>query len=468
MERLYRRFSRLPIKLKLTLWSSLLLSLLFIFFNGIEYNILRNWMTDLEEQQVKDKMSEIQAYFSGKENPTLTLDDIQKSRYFIEQTNEKNELIRILDRKGNVLLSVSDQIPENFSLPMIDTQKIQHIEVANESYLVFQSPIQIKGFEGTIEIIQSLERFEQLLRLVFIIMVTATAGAVLLSIFGGMWITRQMLSPVKNLSETMNKIKREGMHERVETRDHSHDELTELSQIFNEMMDELEKSFKQQKQFVEDASHELRTPISVLEGHLSMLNRWGKKDPAILEESISASIQETQRLKHLVMELLELTRVDSERFYQDTEALEPEPIIAHLVKNFKILYPQFHFFQDLSSIKGKKIRIKPQHFEQVLTILLDNAVKYSGGNNYVNIQTEVKNDRVLVTIVDEGIGIPKEDLQHIFERFYRVDKARSRELGGNGLGLAIAKQLVERYQGMIQVESTEGEGTSVTLQFQAV
>jgi two-component system sensor histidine kinase ArlS len=246
------------------------------------------------------------------------------------------------------------------------------------------------------------------------------------------------------------------------------DEIADLSNMFNEMMDDVETSFQTQKQFVEDASHELRTPISILEGHLKLLDRWGKNDPAILEESLKASKQEVERLKMLVYELLELTRLESDRLEVTEDLTDPVRVIEDVRKRFAILHPRFtfNFINELE--EQAKVSIAERHLEQLLIILLDNAVKYSHESLSVDIVLGKHDNNLTISIKDYGIGIPNEDLEKIFDRFYRVDKARSREKGGQGLGLSIAKRMVYNYKGSIAAESEEGEWTMVKVKLNAV
>jgi signal transduction histidine kinase len=287
-------------------------------------------------------------------------------------------------------------------------------------------------------------------------------ATILISAVIGYLLSSKLLKPLSVITKTMNKIKSAGFKERIPVYTQK-DEISELSTIFNEMMDRIDGSFQQQKQFIEDASHELRTPISILEGHLSMLNRWGKKNPDILEESLQASVEEVDKLKNLVLSLLNLSKLEHNR--NDTIIL-PEKIsemIHHIVKDFHMLHEDFQFIEKIKS--NNLFGVSEQHFQQILTILLDNAIKYSPTKKEITIETKELEKKFLIEITDNGIGIPKQEIAKVFDRFYRVDKARSREQGGTGLGLAIAKKIVEYYEGEIAIESKEGVGTKVIVIF---
>lgn len=237
------------------------------------------------------------------------------------------------------------------------------------------------------------------------------------------------------------------------------DEIYDLTININKMLDRMQAYTNQQKEFVEDVSHELRTPVAVLEGHLSMLQRWGKDDPEVLNDSINSSLQELKRMQSLIQEMLDLTRVeqiDSEYLDQETEV---KPLFTQVYNDFKMLHPDFvvNFDDDIQA--NSKVKIYRNHLEQVLVILLDNAFKYSGDRKEINLSASTNEALLEFVVQDYGVGINKKDLKQVFNRFYRVDKARSRKRGGNGLGLSIAKRLIEVYKGTITVESVLGSGT---------
>ncbi|MNR03658.1 Signal transduction histidine-protein kinase ArlS [compost metagenome] len=219
---------------------------------------------------------------------------------------------------------------------------------------------------------------------------------------------------------------------------------------------------------MEDASHELRTPVSIIEGHISLLSRWGKHDPEILEESLNVSVQELGRLKGIVNELLELTRAEENNREQHDFPCAVQDTLQYTLRNFALLHSDFEFTPNLNELDGVVIHIVPNHLEQILLILLDNAVKYSGTLRAIRLSGAVLQSRVQIRVEDSGIGVPEEDLPFLFQRFYRVDKSRSREQGGSGLGLAIAERLVARYRGSIAISSSPGQGTAVTLTFPIV
>ena len=465
MNQIKNRIRNLPVKWKLTLWSSTLLFVLFSLYSIFQYVIIDHWTLDYEKKQINRQVTEIEAYFKNG-NASFSADTIENSKDFLSTINDKHQMIRILDAKGKILVTVSRDFNPNLVVPKYvnesETSMTRHYE---DRIFVQRTPITTHTFTGTIEVGQNFEAFDHLMKLIFLVMIAAGIGGLLLSFLGGTILAKQLLLSVQAITDTMNKIKTNGLKERVPIHENN-DEFAKLGLLFNELMDNLETSFVQQKQFVEDASHELRTPLAIIQGHLSMLNRWGKNDPAILQKSLDSSLKEVDRLNKLVSELLELSRAESEQMYSiAAEPVHADSVIEQVIQNFELLHADFHFDRQLHA-NHACVSIPASYLEQILVIIVDNAIKYTKEHEkYICLQSAVEEEKIKITITDRGVGIPESDLPYVLNRFYRVDKARSRKQGGNGLGLSIAKRLVEKYNGRIIIDSKEQEGSTVTLLF---
>ena len=221
----------------------------------------------------------------------------------------------------------------------------------------------------------------------------------------------------------------------------------------------MQRYIDQQQQFVGDVSHELRTPVAIIQGHMELLNRWGKDDPEVLNESIQASLAETKRMKSLVQEMLDLSRAEQVEIDFRNQVTDIKMVVNQVFNNFKMIHPDFTFSLDDDLRKPTYVSMFRDHLEQVLIILMDNAVKYSQTRKEVHVSLSEDGRNAQVSVQDFGEGIAPENMDRVFNRFYRVDKARSREKGGNGLGLSIAKRLVEGYNGHVSVESSLGHGS---------
>jgi len=452
---------KLPIKWKLTIWSSVLLSVLFISYNLLQYIVIEKWSVSYEQQNMQHQLTEIEAFL--KEKSIQSPSELQRYQSYFATINDKNQLFRILDKKGEPILTVSHAVPSDWVKPKnVSSTQYEIVHHGEDRLFILRSPMAV--FPGTIEIVRNMEAFDHFRDTIFLVMIATGAGAIILSLLGGTIIAKQLLVNVQAMTNTVQKIKTNGLNERVPIND-TNDELAQLGKLFNDLMDDLEQAFLQQKQFVEDASHELRTPLTIIKGHLTMLNRWGKHDPDVLNKSLQSSLKEVERLNHLVNELLQLSRAEAETIEaQEVEAVDVRSVMELVVRNFSSVYEDYMFRQ----IRAERvyIPIAVRHLEQIFIILLDNAVKYSReSRKEIHLFVYEENGKANIVIRDFGIGIPQEDIPYVFHRFYRVDKARSRKQGGNGLGLSIAKRLVEKYEGTISIESKEGEGTKVVVTF---
>ncbi len=227
------------------------------------------------------------------------------------------------------------------------------------------------------------------------------------------------------------------------------------------MMDRIEAGYKTQQQFVSDASHELRTPIAVIKGYVNMLDRWGKNDRAVLEESITAIKNETDNMQDLIEKLLFIARSDKGTLLYTKEDFKICSVLNEIEKETKMIDTKhelyFKFYEDASLYADKK-RIK-----QVLRILVDNAIKFTPPGGYIMVSGFLQDDYYVIKIEDTGIGIEKKDLEKIFERLYRAEQSRSKEIGGHGLGLSIAKIIVLGHKGKIKVKSSVGKGSEFSI-----
>lgn len=241
-------------------------------------------------------------------------------------------------------------------------------------------------------------------------------------------------------------------------------ELEGLEAAVNNLLERMRQSYQQQARFVSDASHELRTPIAVIQGYANMLDRWGTEDEQILAESISAIKSESDNMKKLVEQLLFLARGDSGRTQLTMEDISLSEIIREVFDESVMIDQKHHYH-----LKGDgDIRIigDSSMIKQAARILVDNAAKYTpaGADIILKFQKNHQGHSSFI-VQDEGIGISGEDIPHMFERFFRSDPARSREGGGSGLGLSIAKWIVDRHGGYFQVLSREDIGTRITVSF---
>ena len=331
---------KLKLKSKIVLWATVLMIGLFISYNVLQYFVINSWMIHYEEQSIEKKMTTIQNYYS---NQKLSIQFLKENESFINSINEKSETIRVLDKEGKSVVAVSNEELLHVPSHLVQSEQFELVKSGDDRLLVYREPLVDTNYVGTIEIVRNMEIFDGLLEQFSLVMFLTGIGAVFLSLVGALLLSKQIVRPIQAISHSLTRIKKFGLEERVKVPP-AQDEISELAIHFNELMDQLETSFNQQKQFVEDASHELRTPLSVLNGNLMMLNRWGKDDSEVLNKSLASSLKEVDRMNKLVKDLLELSRLDSEKTRGAAILLiDPKPIIKKVVNDFEITQPEAEF-----------------------------------------------------------------------------------------------------------------------------
>ncbi len=310
-------------------------------------------------------------------------------------------------------------------------------------------------------IVCSSDPGEELIFRLIIISVLFFLGFTAVFVAASALSVKTMLSPVRKMIAKMDEITGEDMSARLDPLG-TGDELAELGERINSMLDGIEETFRRQSNFISDASHELRTPIAVIRGYSDLLSRWGKTDVSVLDESIDAICAEAANMKTIVDQLLYLAKLGEFKL-QITDF-----DLAEAVRDVVSAYQLTDTGKEITSEISESIPVRTDRSlaVEMIRIITDNAIKYTptGGKIHITAGTEADGGAT-VTVKDNGIGISEEDLPHIFDRFYRCDKARGRREGSTGLGLAIAKSIAEMTGGNITAKSILGEGSEFTVFF---
>lgn len=450
----------LPIKNKIIILTSIPLFLLFLVFYNFQFVTVGSSVVTAENRIIQGLSTTIETFFT--EDKMINEEEVQLLKKELKKNKVHFAHVDILEEDGKRLFEI---IYENEELKIKQNPTGGYFVPEMDKFRplnIHRLQINLHGNQGLLEIYyikpMFLLGFNTLL--IYGIILSLIVSALI-----GFILSRIVVRPLRRMENSITVIREKGFKERMIPL-HSQDEIGRLTMLFNQMMDELEKSYNKQKQFIEDASHELRTPITALEGHLSLLNRWGKKDEKILEESLQATNEEVKRLRRLVQELIELSRESTNLDEEGLEIINPVTNINTIIKGLAPLHPEFSFeIHYEEKHKPVFIKCRASHFEQVVLILLDNAIKYTEDQKSIAVWIEQSETDVIIKIKDQGIGIAKEEIPYVFDRFYRADKSRNGQRGGYGLGLSIAKRLVESYEGKIDVSSVEGEGTTFIISF---
>jgi heavy metal sensor kinase len=279
----------------------------------------------------------------------------------------------------------------------------------------------------------------------------------------GYWVSTRALSPVDTLTRTARTISGSDLSRRLEPL-HTGDELQRLSDTLNEMLSRIETAFLRITQFTADASHELRTPISLIRTEAEIALRRLRTQEEY-RDALLHILSEAETTTSMVEKLLSLTRADSGREVLEIRPVDLRAAVLRAAAEWRTVAAS-RALGFVESVTDAEVNVAADKtaLQQLLNILLDNAVKYTPVAGQINLSLEQRGDKAVLQVVDSGIGIAPEDQKRIFERFYRADKARSRELGGAGLGLAIALWIVQQHHGSIAVESTPGHGSLFEVQ----
>ena len=447
----------------------LLFTLVTIGFLVFELQFYQNQkiaLTEKYQEQLSEKLSEYEAPLTSA-NILAILN--QNNSYQKDKDGIYQKNFYINDQQFNVQVFGTNR-KEIFRTQswndgeLIGNESKTQIKKLKNGQTIFQTSMPIisnksRVLIGYLAITNRLDNLKQLKEELNQLALSILFVSAIIAIVLGYLLSNQMTKPIKKIQEIISSISEENISTKRIKVSEKNDEFAIVSEHFNELLDKISFYIEQQKHFVEDVSHELRTPVAIVEGHLKLLNRWGKDDPEVLEESLQASLVELQRMKTLVQEMLDLSRAPQVKEQYKDATTNVTEVAKQVVHNFRVLYPEFTFTFDDDLKHDLWIPIYLNHLEQVVIILMDNAVKYSLDRKEIILSLSKGEEHVEIAVQDFGMGMTEEDRKKVFSRFYRVDKARSRERGGNGLGLSIAKELIESYDGEISVTTLLNHGS---------
>ena len=311
---------------------------------------------------------------------------------------------------------------------------------------------------GLLCVVRRVDGEYSFLHRLLLLLIVLNAAAALVSLVAGRAVARRMLRPLSQMIARARAIDAGALDVRLSVPENG-GELRDLAETLNDMLGRVQSAFVRQGQFTQDASHELRTPLSVLQGNAELLARWGKDDPAVRDKCVAAILRQSDYMRRLADSLLFLSRGDRGMQSVEKRALDVPALFGELIDERRMIDPD-HVYT-LDAPPDMVISVDETMLRQLLIILMDNAAKYTPAGGGVHLSAARAGRSAVIALSDEGCGVPDDQMERIFERFYRVDKARSRETGGTGLGLAIAKVIVELHGGHIHAEKNECGGLRV-------
>lgn len=440
----------MKLKTKIHIWSTLLMLVVLLLLAMVIYFAFSRLAYDTEVSQLQAELESVVGAISDQpeEDPQAIL------RGYVPVDG----VVRVAGEAGRLIPDIQDpDVAEQFpaSLP----EDAGTIAAGDQRYAYAAVPVIWSGGEvAELTMAQSLEDVSnnlQTLRLVILasILIAMIPIAVSSAVLG-----RLVIRPIAGLTETMTQIQKSGQFEKLSLREGTNDEIGQMGSTFNDMMALLEENYRKQEEFVSNASHELKTPLTVIGSYAKLLERQGMHDEKIAKEGLAAIRTETDRMNKLIDQLLHIARRSETQL--ELSEVNLEEVLEQTVKVMKTSFNRE--FLLISEAPGVGVTTDAEKLKQLLYILLDNARKYSSDRIEVILKME---GAPSIQIRDYGIGIPQKSLPFVFDRFYRVDKARSRDSGGSGLGLSLAKQLADSIGAGLAIESVEQLGTTVSINF---
>jgi len=454
-----KRLSRLSIGMRLTLWYLAIFLLAEFIFGAGMWFILRKNLYDIADATLEGRAADIERFLEARKDLSAAqLQAAISEDYKIDRSEDYVEI----NTGGGDSIYRSEFFAQNplptVSLDRLSKPRYHYRRLGRLPFRILSQKMVVNGQLFIVQIgstldeeIETLDAFRKYLLMFAPVLLLAA------SIFG-YWLSRKALAPVDALARTARTISGHNLSSRLEKLQ-TGDELQRLSDTLNEMLARIEAAFLRITEFTADASHELRTPIALIHTEAELALR-RSRDESEYREALQHILQEADRTAKLIEELLALARADSGGETLNFRATDLRATVHESAMKWKQVAALGEFqFEEYSGTQPLMVMGDENALRRVIDVLLDNAFKYTPSPGKILLSAEQKNGRAIVSVKDTGIGIASEDQARIFERFYRVDKARSRALGGAGLGLAIAQWIVQLHKGTVTVESVPGNGS---------
>lgn len=497
MMKLWRQARSPGIRMQLTLWYAAIFGGLILLFSLIFLTTLSTFLASgvdsalqLRTHQIaggittegsKITIQDVTGELPGLDS-TATTGDQGSNSGDVNQTGGPNNsvqqgpqsdvnfgtLVRILDTSGHAVYTSPafkslSLPPESISQPLHGLSWQATVNARNgQAVRVYSLALTENGkVFGVLQVGESLAQLTNTMQSITIALLVIVPFVLLLGVVGSYWLAKRAFRPILRLTRTAREIKAGDLHRRVPI-PRSRDEVYDLSLTLNEMIARLDSAFTQQRRFVADASHELRTPVTVIRS----ITEVALEEPLLFEECVEALKEitgESERLGRLINDLLTLARADEDQLLLDCEPVRLDLLVFDVAASMEALAVERGVKLAIETLQPLSVLGDTTRLIQVIMGLVDNALIYTNAGGSVTLGVEARGAMARLTIRDTGIGIAEEDLPHIFERFYRADPARSRVASGSGLGLSIAEWVVLAHGGSIDVKSQVEQGSTFTI-----
>jgi heavy metal sensor kinase len=363
--------------------------------------------------------------------------------------------LSIYDKKGKMTFSSKEFYPEITRLPLSD-EMLRVIKIKDNTWLIYDQPVYeenqvvawVRAGRSLMPVRETLENLRNIIFVIIPLFLFIAAG-------GGLFLVNKALAPIDRIIETARAIMQGDLSRRLNM-PKVEDEVGRLAMTFDEMLDKIETAFKRERQFTSDASHELRTPMTVIKAQAEEALT-GAKSEEEYREALEVILKEITKMGKMVSQLLVLTRGDERRYRLEMENIDLKIVIEDVVGEMQEMAGQYGVNLYFEADKSVIVKGDQTLLTMLFMNLMENAIKYNIEGGWVKIGLHEEKSFARIIVEDSGIGIPEEDLPHIFDRFYRVDRSRSSD--GTGLGLSIVQWIIKIHNGKIDVISHPDKGT---------
>lgn len=464
----------MSLRVRLTLWYLGLLAAILIAFGVGLYSIVSYSLYDEVDTTLENRAKDIQVSLAtvlAVQNDPLTV--LRQGGVLLPTADvfagTPDIYVQIADLDGSVITKSANLGTQKFVIGAAQLGQVANGQTLFSIFHINQTRLRayvapVKNGEGhivgVVELAQSLREVDVTLARLGVLIGGSIIAALAIAAVGGALLARSALGPIDRVSQTARAITRaHDLGKRIEAANTA-DEVGRLASTFNEMLARIEELFRVQQRFVADVSHELRSPLTAVRGNLDLIRRGTGLDAQARDESLAAIDSEVRRMSRMVADLLLLAQADAGAPIA-RQSVELDTLLLDVYRQARMSSDGVRVAlgaEDQAIVLGDRDRLK-----QALLNLVGNAVKYTPSGGEVKLSLEKDDEWVRIAVADTGIGIAAEHIPHLFDRFYRIDKARARDVGGAGLGLAIAKSVVDAHNGKITVVSQVGKGSTFTI-----
>jgi heavy metal sensor kinase len=462
-------WQRQSFKVRLTLWYAVAISLVLAFFAVVVYEIVEHRMESELDRQLRIDFDIVEAELEV--NETGPVQWAIRGAHGDEGFARLFAWFEVWSEDGQLLLRhwpvPESQIKNSLPAPSTATLQFRDYELEDDLHVrLMERPARIHGRGVILRMFRDQSGMRLILRQIVEVFALTLPFAVALASFGGYLLARRSMAPVSEMAAQARRITSESLQARLPN-PNPYDEFGQLATVINETLARLEGSFQELKRFTADASHELRTPLTALRavGEVALRR---PDDPHALREALQSMLEEAQRLTELTDALLTLARTENAQTQVHTEVVDACEVAGDVANSLGVLATEKNQVLEVSGESEMNARADRTLLRQALMNIVHNAIRYSPNGARIVVRAKRSGNDAILDVIDEGPGIEAEHRVKVFDRFFRVDRGRSRSEGGHGLGLAIARASIERQGGHVEVDSTGTRGSIFRIRLRVV